>query len=160
MTVLYILGTILKRWKRTWFVLYQNGDLRYFESPDSHEPEARIVVRAVCKAIQTAQMVSFIKNITYKIHFVKSYYWYALSFQIYFFYINVFMKYFHRVDVLIYKYRLAFLCRLWSIATHRDHFVSRLSVRLSHFSVTRFCHTFQSYVSQATHAFLGMLPLF
>ena len=36
----------------------------------------------------------------------------------------------------------------------------RPSVRLSHFSVTLFCHTFQSYVSQATHAFLGMLPLF
>ena len=53
-----------------------------------------------------------------------------------------------------------FLCRLRSIATHRDHFVRRpsvcLSVRLSHFV----CHTFQSYVSQATHAFLGMLPLF
>ena len=31
-----------------------------------------------------------------------------------------------------------------------------LSDRLSHFV----CHTFQSYVSQATHAFLGMLPLF
>ena len=49
-----------------------------------------------------------------------------------------------------------FLCRLRSIATHRDHFVRRLSVRPS---VTLFCHTFQSYVSQATHAFLGMLPL-
>ena len=47
-----------------------------------------------------------------------------------------------------------FLCRLRSIATHRDHFVRPsvcLSVRLSH------SHT---YVSQATHAFLGMLPLF
>ena len=43
------------------------------------------------------------------------------------------------------------LCRLRSIATHRDHFVRRLSVRLSHS---------QSYVSQAIHAFLGMLPLF
>ena len=57
-----------------------------------------------------------------------------------------------------------FLCRLRSIVTHRDHFVRRpfvrpsvcLSVRLSHVT----CHTFQSYVSQATHAFLGMLPLF
>ena len=29
-----------------------------------------------------------------------------------------------------------FLCRLRSIATHRDHFVRRLSVRLSHFSDT------------------------
>ena len=50
-----------------------------------------------------------------------------------------------------------FLCRLRSIATHRDHFVRRLSVCPS---VTLFCHTFQSYVSQVTHAFLGMLPLF
>ena len=46
--------------------------------------------------------------------------------------------------------------------THRDHFIRHLSVRPS------FCmsssYTFlvvtQSYVSQATHAFLGMLPLF
>ena len=55
------------------------------------------------------------------------------------------------------------LCRMWSIATHRDHFVRRPSVCLSaRPSVTLFCHTstFQSYVSQATHAFLGMLPLF
>ena len=49
------------------------------------------------------------------------------------------------------------LCRLRSIAAHRDRFVRRLSVRLSG------SHTFlvvtHSYVSQATHAFLGMLPL-
>ena len=50
-----------------------------------------------------------------------------------------------------------FLCPLQSIATHRDRFVRRLSVRPS---VTLFCHTFQSYVSQATQVFLGMLPLF
>ena len=48
-----------------------------------------------------------------------------------------------------------FLCRLQSIATHRDHFVCRLSVRLS----VRPSHS-HSYVSQATHAFLRMLPLF
>ena len=54
-----------------------------------------------------------------------------------------------------------FLCRLRSIATHRDHFVRCPSVCLSvRPSVTLLCHTFQSYVSQATHAFLGMLPLF
>ena len=50
---------------------------------------------------------------------------------------------------------ITFLCRLWSIATHRDHFVRRLSVRLS----VCLSHS-HSYVSQATHAFLGMLPLF
>ena len=54
-----------------------------------------------------------------------------------------------------------FLCRLRSIAAHRDNFVRRLSVRL--FSVCLSgSHTFlvvtQSYVSQVTHAFLGMLP--
>ena len=45
-----------------------------------------------------------------------------------------------------------FLCRLRSIAAHRDHFVGRLSVCLSG------SHTFlvvtHSYVSQVTHAFL------
>ena len=52
---------------------------------------------------------------------------------------------------------LDFLSRLPSIAAHRDHFVWRLSVRLSG------SHTFlvvtHSYVSLVTHAFLGMLPL-
>ena len=51
-----------------------------------------------------------------------------------------------------------FLCRLRSIAAHRDHFVWRLYVCLSG------SHTFlvvmHSYVSQETHAFLGKLPLF
>ena len=59
-----------------------------------------------------------------------------------------------------------FLCRLRSIAAHRDHVVRCLSVcpyiclciRLSG------SHTFlvvtHSYVSLATRAFLGMLPLF
>ena len=55
---------------------------------------------------------------------------------------------------IIYPCPVSFLCRLRSIATHRDHFVRRPSVCLS------VCHTFQSYVLQATHAFLGMLPLF
>ena len=50
------------------------------------------------------------------------------------------------------------LCRLRSIATHRITF--SVICRSVCPSVTLFCHTFQSYVSQATHAFLGMLPLF
>ena len=52
-----------------------------------------------------------------------------------------------------------FLCRLRSIATHRDHFVRRLSVRLCVRLSVRLSHS-HSYVSQATHAFLKMLPLF
>ena len=52
---------------------------------------------------------------------------------------------------------IVFLCRLRSIAAHRDHFVRQLSVCLSD-SHTLLVVTL-SYVSQATHAFLGMLPL-
>ena len=54
-----------------------------------------------------------------------------------------------------------FLCRLRSIAAHRDHFVRHLSVCacvcLS--DIYTFLIVTHSYVSQATHAFLGMLPL-
>ena len=51
---------------------------------------------------------------------------------------------------------MIFLCRLQSIAAHRDHyhFVWRLSVCPSVCLVVT-----HSYVSQATHALLGMLPL-
>ena len=73
----------------------------------------------------------------------------------------------HCIDRCVFqtRYRLNFLCRLRSIAAHRDHFVRRLSVRPS--VCLSVClsgsHTFlvvtHSYVSQATHAFLGMLPL-
>ena len=55
----------------------------------------------------------------------------------------------------------SFLCRLRSIAARRDHFVCHLSVRPS--LLLSGSHAFlvvmHSYVSQATHAFLGMLPL-
>ena len=65
----------------------------------------------------------------------------------------------HKLD--FFDLAFQFLCRLRSIATHRDHFVRRLSVCPSVCpSVTLFCHIFQSYVSQATHAFLRMLSLF
>ena len=53
------------------------------------------------------------------------------------------------------------LCRQRSIAARRDHFVRRLSVCVC--VCLSDSHTFlivtHSYVSQATHAFLGMLPL-
>ena len=57
--------------------------------------------------------------------------------------------------------RQSLLCRLRIIAAHRDHFVRRLSVRPS--VCLSGSHTFlvvtHSYVLQATHAFLRMLPL-
>ncbi|XP_064615878.1 pleckstrin homology domain-containing family B member 2-like [Liolophura sinensis] len=49
--------SVLKRWKRNWFVLYQNGDLKYFENPDSHVPEECIVVRAECTNILTGKQI-------------------------------------------------------------------------------------------------------
>ena len=53
------------------------------------------------------------------------------------------------------------LCCLRSIVAHRDHFVRRLSVCAC--VCLSDSHTFlivtHSYVSQATNAFLGMLPL-
>ena len=55
----------------------------------------------------------------------------------------------------------SFLCRLPSMATHRDHFVWHLS--LCPCVCLSGSHTFfvvtQSYISQATHSFLGMLSL-
>ena len=57
------------------------------------------------------------------------------------------------------------LCRLWSLAAHRDHFVQRLSVCPSVCvcvclsGSNTFLVVTHSYVSQATHAFLGMLAL-
>ena len=66
-----------------------------------------------------------------------------------------------KVPFIAFMYENTLLCRLRSIAAHRDHFVRRLSVRPC--VCLSSSHTFlvvtHSYVSQATHAFLGMQPL-
>ena len=51
------------------------------------------------------------------------------------------------------------LCRLGSIAEHRDHFVRRLCVCVCLSCSPTFLALAHSYILQATHAFLGMLPL-
>lgn len=38
-TFFSFLGTVLKRWKRNWVVLYQDGSIKYFQSPDDHSAE-------------------------------------------------------------------------------------------------------------------------
>ena len=62
--------------------------------------------------------------------------------------------------MVIHVMSIAFSCRLRSIAAHWDHFVRRLSVPLC--VCLSGSHTFlvvtHTYVSQASHAFLGMLP--
>ena len=66
-----------------------------------------------------------------------------------------------RAHFVFYLSIPAFLCRLQSIATQRDHFVRCLSVHVC--VCMSGSHTFlvvtHSYVLQATHAFLKMLPL-
>ena len=60
------------------------------------------------------------------------------------------------------KWTFSLLCCLWSIAAHRDHFVRHMSVHLC--VCLSGSHTFlvvmHSFVTHATHAFLGMLPQF
>jgi len=49
-------STILRRWKKSWVVLYQDGAIKYFESPDDHEAEDAKLMREVVK-IKTALQV-------------------------------------------------------------------------------------------------------
>ncbi|XP_013406904.1 pleckstrin homology domain-containing family B member 2-like [Lingula anatina] len=48
-------SSILRRWKRNWFVLYQNGDLKMFESADSHYSEWTLVMKIECLAILSGE---------------------------------------------------------------------------------------------------------
>ncbi|KAL8595602.1 hypothetical protein ACOMHN_025639 [Nucella lapillus] len=50
-------STVLHRWKRNWFVLYRDGLLRYFETPDSPRAEDVFILRSACKQIKTGTEV-------------------------------------------------------------------------------------------------------
>ncbi|KAK7090631.1 pleckstrin homology domain-containing family B member 2-like isoform X1 [Littorina saxatilis] len=50
-------SSVLHRWKKNWFVLYQDGILRYFDSPDSSRAEEVYVLRSCCKLIKTGKEV-------------------------------------------------------------------------------------------------------
>ncbi|CAL1546447.1 unnamed protein product [Lymnaea stagnalis] len=50
---LYRQSSVLHRWKKNWFVLDRQGDLRYFENPDTPRAEERIVVRGAVTHIKT-----------------------------------------------------------------------------------------------------------
>lgn len=52
---LYRKSSVLHRWKRNWFVLDRQGDLRYFETPDTPRAEERIVVRAYITHIKSGK---------------------------------------------------------------------------------------------------------
>ena len=51
-------SSVLKRWKKNWFVLYQDCILKYFDSPDSHVAEDVIRMQAECIAIHSGDMVN------------------------------------------------------------------------------------------------------
>ncbi|GFR92716.1 pleckstrin homology domain-containing family B member 2 [Elysia marginata] len=52
---LYRKSSVLHRWKKNWFVLDRQGDLRYFENPDAPRAEERIVVRANVNHIRSGR---------------------------------------------------------------------------------------------------------
>jgi len=54
---LYRQSSILRRWKRNWFVLYQDGNLKYFEDPDRPVAEDATYMPIKCLSINTAKQV-------------------------------------------------------------------------------------------------------
>lgn len=50
-------GSVLHRWRKNWFVLDRQGDLRYFENPDTPRAEEHIVVRAAVTQIKSGHDV-------------------------------------------------------------------------------------------------------
>jgi len=56
--VIYCEGSVLRRWKRNWFVLYTDGILKYFDSPDSHVAEEAFLIPTRLLTIKTANLVA------------------------------------------------------------------------------------------------------
>jgi hypothetical protein len=55
---LYRQSSVLRRWKRNWFVLYTDGVLKYFESPDSHTAEEAELIPTKLLSLKTAEQVT------------------------------------------------------------------------------------------------------
>jgi len=55
--VIFFAGSVLRRWKKNWFVLYTDGILKYFESPDSHVAEEAVVIPVKLLTLKTAHQV-------------------------------------------------------------------------------------------------------
>lgn len=52
---LYRKSSFFHKWKKKWFVLLNNGDLLYYDSPDSREPEERRLMYATCTGIHIGE---------------------------------------------------------------------------------------------------------
>jgi len=53
----YCEGSVLRRWKKNWFVLYKDGVLKYFDSPDSHVAEEAFLIPTKLLTLKTAHQV-------------------------------------------------------------------------------------------------------
>lgn len=51
------LGSVLRRWKRNWFVLYTDGLLKYFESPDNYVAKEAELIPTKLLHIKTGKQV-------------------------------------------------------------------------------------------------------
>jgi len=49
---LYRQSSLLKKWKKRWFVLYQDGFLRYFDSDRSQRAEEAVLIPSQCVFVQ------------------------------------------------------------------------------------------------------------
>ena len=56
---LYIFtGSFLHRWKKSWFVLFTNGHLMYYDSPDSREALDQVLLHSSCIAVNTGKVIA------------------------------------------------------------------------------------------------------
>lgn len=58
-TVLHLLpipsGSILRRWKRNWFVLYLDGSLVYYHDETQRDMDGRIHIKYSCRDVRTGR---------------------------------------------------------------------------------------------------------
>jgi len=57
---IYFEGSVLRRWKKNWFVLYTDGVLKYFDSPDSHVAEEAFLIPTKLLGLKTAHQVTYL----------------------------------------------------------------------------------------------------
>ncbi|XP_056650975.1 pleckstrin homology domain-containing family B member 1 isoform X1 [Monodelphis domestica] len=48
-------STILRRWKRNWFVLWMDGTLGYYKDDSLQEEEERVLIRYNCREVKTGE---------------------------------------------------------------------------------------------------------
>lgn len=57
-------SSFLRRWKKNWFVLYTDGVLKYFDTPDSHVAEEAFLIPTKLLTLKTANQVTDVTSPT------------------------------------------------------------------------------------------------